>query len=133
VATFSVEVATQAAGTVLHLRGVLDAHTSSEFEAALNGLLQGGHRRAILDFREVEYVSSAGFGVLLGSIHGFRLEGADVKIAGMSDAIRRIFDMLGFGRVLDVCPTVEAAMARFGVSAAAGADPAPNRTGDSPA
>ncbi len=131
-ATFSVVVDSSAAGTVLHLRGVLDAQTSPDFENALNGLLQGGHSRAVLDFGEVEYVSSAGFGVMLGAIHGFRLEGADLKVAGMSDSIRRIFDMLGFGRVLDICPTVEAALARFETPAAMGAD-GRKRTGDTPA
>jgi anti-sigma B factor antagonist len=120
VASFSVEIATSPAGTVLHLRGVIDAHTSPEFETALNGLLKGGQRRAVLDFREVEYVSSAGFGALLSSIHGFRLEGADVKVSGMSESIRRVFDMLGFGRVLDVCPSVETALARFDAPSQAG-------------
>jgi anti-sigma B factor antagonist len=97
----------------MHLRGVLDAHTSPEFEKALDDLLRGGHSRAVLDFQGVDYVSSAGFGVILGAIHGFRLEGADIKIAAMSESIRRIFDMLGFQRVLEVCPTVGAALKRF--------------------
>lgn len=113
VATFSVDIEHAPAGTVLHLRGVLDAHTSPEFERALSGLMQGGHSRAVLDFGGVDYVSSAGFGVLLGAIHGFRLEGAEIKVAAMSDPIRRIFNMLGFQRVLEVCPTVDMALAKF--------------------
>ena len=128
-ATFSVEVEHVPSGTVLHMRGVLDAHTSPDFEKALSELMQGGHHRAVLDFRDVEYVSSAGFGVLLGAIHGFRLEGADIKVAAMSDPIRRIFNMLGFQRVLDVCPTVDAALGKFDTPSASGAD-AGRRTGD---
>ena len=120
--TFSVEIENAPGGIVLHLHGVLDAHTSPDFEKALSELLQGGHRRAVLDFQGIEYVSSAGFGVMLGAIHGFRLEGADVKVAAMSEPIRRIFDMLGFQRVLEVCPTVEVALGRFESPAAAGAD-----------
>lgn len=129
-ATFSVDVEHVPAGTVLHLRGVLDAHTSPEFEKALSVLMQGGHNRAVLDFGSVEYVSSAGFGVLLGAIHGFRLEGAEIKVAAMSDPIRRIFNMLGFQRVLDVCPTVDLALSKF-EPAATGADPG-KRSGDTP-
>lgn len=129
VATFSVDVEHVPLGTVLHLRGVLDAHTTPEFEKALSGLMQGGYHRAVLDFQSVDYVSSAGFGVLLGAIHGFRLEGAEIKVAAMSEPIRRIFNMLGFQRVLEVCPTVDLALSKFDVPATSGTE-AGKRTGD---
>ncbi|MBU6428872.1 MAG: STAS domain-containing protein [Cyanobacteria bacterium REEB65] len=96
---------------VLHLRGALDAHTSAEAEARLNQLLREGVQAVILDFTEVEYVSSAGFGVLLGALHTYRIEGVELKIATMSERVQRVFAMLGFHRVFDTRPSVAEAIA----------------------
>lgn len=98
---------------VLHLRGAIDAHTSSEVETRLEELLQGGAQGVVLDFSDVVYVSSAGFGVLLNALHAFRLTGAELKIAEISERVLRLFATLGFHRIFDMRPSVAEAIASF--------------------
>lgn len=129
-ANFSIAVDQASANAVLRLVGVLDAHTAPELEKALSDLLESGKLRVVLDFKGVDYVSSAGFGVLLGAIHGFRLEGGDIKVASLSEPIRRIFNMLGFQRVLDVCATVEMALDKFEAPASGSESLSARQAGD---
>ncbi len=98
---------------VLHLVGSLDAHTSSEVEDRLEQLLSAGAPALVLDFSLVDYVSSAGFGVLLNALHAFGLTGADIKIARISERVYRLFATLGFHKIFDMRASIAEAIDSF--------------------
>ncbi|MHB8392840.1 MAG: STAS domain-containing protein, partial [Acidobacteriaceae bacterium] len=73
---------------VLELTGQLDAHTASEFERFLENVVRDeGKHHLVLDFRGLEYISSAGLGVLMGLIEEVRAAGGDMKLAALPDKI----------------------------------------------
>jgi anti-anti-sigma factor len=53
---------------ILALKGRLDSNTSSEFEKKLLGMVEQGGNRFILDFKELDYISSAGLRVLIKAV-----------------------------------------------------------------
>ena len=100
--------------TVLELSGQLDAHTAPEFERFLEQAVRvDGKRKLILDFHDLEYISSAGLGVLMGLIEEVRTNGGDMKLAALPEKIFHVLDLLGFPVVFQIHTTVSEALAAF--------------------
>jgi anti-sigma B factor antagonist len=111
--------------TVIELSGQLDAHTAPEFERFLENVVRDdGKRRLVLDFHGMEYISSAGLGVLMGLIEEVRVMddrsstgGGDMKLAELPEKIFHVLDLLGFPMVFQIFPTVAEAEQAFQASA----------------
>lgn len=106
--------------TIIELAGQLDAHTAPEFERFLENVVRDdGKRRLVLDFHGLEYISSAGLGVLMGLIEEVRAAddrssaGGDMKLAALPEKIFHVLDLLGFPMVFQIFPTVAEAEAAF--------------------
>ncbi|WP_320169091.1 STAS domain-containing protein [Maridesulfovibrio sp.] len=87
------------------LKGRLDSNTSNDFEERLLGSIQNGESRIILDFEDLEYISSAGLRVLLKAAR--ELKGGDGKLmlCELKDYIREVFDLSGFVSFLPIYST----------------------------
>ena len=83
------------------LSGRLDTTTSPDLDKALYDELSG-IRELILDFTELNYISSAGLRVLLRFQRKMNAQDAGMKITGVSDPILEIFDITGFSEILTV-------------------------------
>lgn len=100
--------------TIIELGGQLDAHTSQEFERFLEETVRDeGKQKLVLDFHGLEYISSAGLGVLMGLIEEVRAAGGDMKLAALPDKIYHVLDLLGFPIVFQIFPTVAEAEKAF--------------------
>lgn len=110
---FSVSFRDDGSAHVLALKGDLDAHTASEFEAALQRCLDAGKTRLVIDGARLDYVSSAGLGVFMAFIEPIREQGGDLKIAALQESVFEIFDLLGFPILFEFFESVEEALARY--------------------
>lgn len=93
--------------------GFLDSSTCPQFQQCINRLIADGNYRFVVDFENVEYVSSAVLGVIMGFLQRVREHDGDFKIVRMSAKIRRIFDILGFSRILSIYDDEKKALADF--------------------
>ena len=89
-------------GTVLTVSpiGRLDTTTAPEHDAELKSAL-GGITELILDFAELEYISSAGLRVLLSAQKVMNAQGS-MKVIHVNDIIAEIFDVTGFCDILTI-------------------------------
>ncbi len=101
--------------SVLNVSGYLDAHTASKFESKIQEIIKSEKYKIILNFAELEYISSAGLGVIMGNIEDIRNHDGDIKLTGMSDKIYRVFDLVGFPSLYEIFKTQEEAESAFGV------------------
>jgi anti-sigma B factor antagonist len=100
--------------TIIALGGQLDAHTAAEFERFLERVVRDeGKSQLVLDFYKLEYISSAGLGVLMGLIEEVRAIGGDMKLAALPEKIFHVLDLLGFPIVFQIFPNVAEAEAAF--------------------
>lgn len=83
------------------LEGRLDTTTSPELHAELIPAIDGTHD-VVLDFSQLEYVSSAGLRVLLAAQKQSAAQGTDLTIRGANDEIMEIFEMTGFIDILTI-------------------------------
>ena len=82
------------------LEGRLDTTTAPQLEAELKGALDGVSS-LIMDFEELEYVSSAGLRVLLSTQKIMNKQG-EMKITHVSETIMEVFEVTGFSDILTI-------------------------------
>lgn len=110
---FSVNREDKAEVSILYLNGYLDAHTATELEDNIQKLIDDERFRIIINFNELNYISSAGLGVFMGFIEQVRENDGDIKMCCMSEKIYRIFDLLGFPSLYDIVESEEKAIELF--------------------
>lgn len=99
---------------VLELRGELDAHTFPTLQDHLNDVLDRGRSpRAVLDCTRLEYISSAGLGVLKKMTNEFRHAEGDLRLAALSKKILSVMSLLGFTQFIRTFDTVDEAVSSF--------------------
>ncbi|NQT51469.1 STAS domain-containing protein [bacterium] len=101
------------AAVVLHVQGYLDAHTTPQFEEQLQAVRDGGVLRIVIDCEHLDYISSAGLGILVDTYRELLPKHGEIKVAAMTPAIRDIFDILGFSKIIHVYPSVADALDAF--------------------
>ncbi|MCR5592388.1 MAG: STAS domain-containing protein [Saccharofermentans sp.] len=84
----------------LAIEGRLDTETSPELDKIVTESI-GGIETLILDFANLEYISSAGLRVLLKS-HKAMIDKGQMKITNVSDIVLSIFDVTGFTDILTI-------------------------------
>lgn len=120
-----IQVSTEIAGSRNHISiikvgGYIDTTTSSELERALDSLLKQGRFFIIVDLGNVDYISSAGWGIFISEIKSIRENGGDLKLVRMVPDVYEIFELLEFHHILDVYDTVDEAINKFEMLEAAG-------------
>lgn len=94
--------------------GRVDHRSAVDFEMALAPLLTqvGSNRGAlVLDFSEVDYISSVGLRVLMIAAQQVRTQQARLSVAALQAVVAEIFAISRFNKILVVCSTLEDALA----------------------
>ncbi len=101
---------------VLKLGGIIDSGTAQFLEDTFNELVASNTVRIVADLSEVNYISSAGWGIFVGEIKGIRQRGGDIKLTAMHPDVREVFELLEFSTLLRPYGTREEAIAAFAAS-----------------
>ncbi|MCK4649463.1 STAS domain-containing protein [bacterium] len=99
--------------SIIRVGGYIDTTTSSELERALDSLLKAGVFRIIIDLGNVDYISSAGWGIFISEIKGIRERGGDLKLSKMIPDVYEVFELLEFNYILKAFDTIEDAIRSF--------------------
>ena len=120
-----IQVSTEVAGSkndisIIKVGGYIDTTTSSEVERALNSLLKQGNFNIVIDLGNVDYISSAGWGIFISEIKSIRENNGDLKLVRMIPDVYEIFELLEFHHILDVYDSSQEAVQKFEESQYAG-------------
>ena len=85
----------------VELSGRLDTTTSPQLEEALASALDGV-KDLVFDFNQIQYISSAGLRVLLNTQKKISAAGGSMKLVGVNDVVREVFEVTGFINILSV-------------------------------
>src|SRR5262249_25791135 len=102
------QITTEIVGGVLELRvqGRLDNEAADDLLAVVDDVLRKGHHTALLDLREVDYLSSAGIGALMRAQKRFQAIQGVFGIAKSSPQVSEILQLTKLAKVL-VCDPEE--------------------------
>ena len=98
---------------VVYPRGFINAHTVRQFEQELNGALESGQVKIIINGSGLAYVASAGLGVIMGLIEEVRSRGGDIRLADLNETVMNIFEVLGFNHLCKVLDSEQEAVQSF--------------------
>jgi len=80
----------------LMVKGRLDSTTAPVLDQKLGLVVSAPERRVVLDFGSLEYISSAGFRVLLVAAKRAEDSNSRLVLCGLSAKVRQLFDLGGF-------------------------------------
>ena len=94
----TIEIKRNAEETVLEVAGRLDTTTAPALEKTVNENMDGV-KTLVLDFKGLEYISSAGLRVLLSAQKKMQKVGV-MKVTNVCESIMEVFEMTGFADIL---------------------------------
>lgn len=86
---------------LIELEGRLDTTTSPLLDERINQE-EIKESLVVIDFKQLEYISSAGLRVLLSTKKKLEASGKALEIHNINDVIREVFNVSGFINILNV-------------------------------
>jgi anti-anti-sigma factor len=93
--------------------GRIDTTTSGGLDDALRRLVDDGVRRILVDFAEVDYISSAGLRVFLVLAKRMKDEQGQLVLCGLPQPVRQVFHLAGFMPLFAIETSRAAGLAKF--------------------
>ena len=103
----------QNAINIFKLAGRLDSNTSQDFEKSIFDAISNGSKQMIFNFKEIDYISSAGLRVILKATKALKREEGKVMLCDMQDYVKEVFEIAGFDAFLPIVPTMDDALKAF--------------------
>jgi anti-sigma B factor antagonist len=75
--------------------------------------VEGGERKFVIDFAATGYIDSSGLGVLVSLAKKVREAGGDLRLAGLNDDLRTLFELTKLDTLFTIVDSVEEAVAAF--------------------
>jgi len=99
--------------SIYRLKGRLDSNTSLWLEEKLFQAISDGSKRMIVDFKDLNYISSDGIRVILISTKAIQREEGQIMFCCMRDYVKEVFEIAGLGSLLPVVATMKEALKAF--------------------
>jgi anti-sigma B factor antagonist len=78
----------------------------SEIEALIHSLLEKGTRKLVLDLTHVDFVDSAGLGIIMRIYGEVGQLGGHFRLAGANQQVQRLFDITHTATILSIDPNL---------------------------
>ncbi|HEY4254921.1 MAG TPA: STAS domain-containing protein [Chlamydiales bacterium] len=95
---------------VLRLEGRVDGATAPILERKLVHLLEENHLQLLLDFTQVDYLSSAGMRVLLSTTKKLKAKKGHLILFSLTEEVAEIVRLAGFDKILHLCSSEKEAL-----------------------
>ena len=96
----TIEIKRTAEVTTIEIIGRLDTTTAPELDKTINEVT-ADVKNLVLDFKGLEYISSAGLRVLLGAQKKIQKSGS-MKLTGVCEEVMEVLEMTGFADILTI-------------------------------
>ena len=97
---------------VLRPQGEVNFENTSMISQAIRERLEC-ERHFLLDLSNVPYMDSTSLGTVLDALRSVRSLDGDLRLAGLAENVRRVFDLMDAGRILRIFTTAEEALMSF--------------------
>ena len=99
---------------ILAPRHRVDTNNSPEVEKVIFENIGNGEGKMVIDFSQVDYVSSAGLRVLLKTAKQIKKGGGKLGLCNLNDQIKEVLELSGFLGIIDCHESVDSCIAAFG-------------------
>ena len=84
-----------------------------EFKQRVLDALEGGERKFLVDFTKTGYIDSSGLGVLVSLSKKIRDEGGDLRLAGLNEDLKTLFELTKLDTLFAISDSASAGLAAF--------------------
>jgi anti-sigma B factor antagonist len=98
---------------IYRLKGRLDSNTSQGFEQKLFQAISEGAKNMVVDFKDIDYISSAGLRVILKAFKALQREDGRIILCSMQEYVREIFEVTGMDSFVPTLDTMDDALKAF--------------------
>lgn len=95
---------------IFKLDGRLDSNTSQGFETTIFKAITDGSKKIVIDFKDLDYISSAGLRVILKATKAVNREDGKILLCAMQDYVKEVFEIAGFDSFLPIVATMDEAI-----------------------
>jgi len=91
----------------VHVSGEIDAYTAPKLREELFPLTEKEGVEMVVNLSEVSYMDSTGLGVFVGVFKNVRANNGKFQIVGLSDRLKRLFEITGLADIIDINSGIE--------------------------
>ena len=91
---------------------VLDAANAREFRAGINPILEADVK-IVFDMSPLNFLDSSGCGTILSCLRQLNSAGGDLKMFGLQQSVRTLFELIRLHRIIDIFNTRDEAVNAF--------------------
>jgi anti-sigma B factor antagonist len=91
--------------------GRIDSSNARDFDDSLKKIIEGSQEAVLIDFQSLTYISSAGLRVILMTAKNLQKLERKFMVCALSAAVRELFEISGFDKVIQVHDTRAEALA----------------------
>jgi anti-anti-sigma factor len=100
--------------TIIDMAGDVTTFAEEAINKAYQDASSNGAHNIVFNFRENDYINSAGIAILIGIVTEARKRDQRLLMAGLSGHFQKIFRMIGLTQYASLYPTLEDALATLG-------------------
>jgi anti-sigma B factor antagonist len=99
--------------SIVAIEGQLIVSNRQELKQKMLEELEGGARKLLVDFSQTGYIDSSGLGVLVSLSKKIREQGGALRLAGLNEDLRTLFELTKLDTLFQIADTREQALASF--------------------
>ena len=93
--TLNIAVQSMTRVDLVTVEGRIDSNSAPELDAALKEILGNGRYQIVLDFAQVNYMSSAGLRTMVSALRECKKHNGDVRLSPPSERVAEVLDLAG--------------------------------------
>jgi anti-sigma B factor antagonist len=98
---------------VVKVEGQLIVGNRQELKTVVQEALDNGERKFLIDFSQTGYIDSSGLGALVSISKRIREQGGDLRLSGLNEDLRSLFELTKLDTLFAIADTSEQALAAF--------------------
>lgn len=98
---------------VVEVDGQLIVGNRHEMKAKVLEALEAGDRKFLIDFSKTGYIDSSGLGVLVSLSKKIRDEGGDLRLAGLNEDLKTLFELTKLDTLFAIADSPAEALGAF--------------------
>lgn len=98
---------------VISVDGQLIVGNRHELKQKVMDALDVGERKVVIDFTNTGYIDSSGLGALVSLSKKIRDQGGELKLAGLNEDLRTLFELTKLDTLFTIADTPDQALAGF--------------------
>ena len=98
---------------VIDVDGQLIVGNRQDLKQRVLDSLEAGDRKFLIDFTRTGYIDSSGLGVLVSLSKKIRDEGGDLRLAGLNEDLKTLFELTKLDTLFAITDSADQALAAF--------------------